>query len=339
MTIVSNDPTSWPVINSNRISSYVTVASVVIVIYDWALTFGQEIELFWKQRWSLMTFLYLGVRYLGILSAIVAILSEVPTISLTDTVSLLYISDAYYFPSINRGALCESVRSFITFVVGCWTGVLVLAMLWVIMVVRLYAMYQRSKKILIFLVVTLLANNIFFGVVGIILMTHVSGEEIILSGTYQCSNDIGEVFTLLCSITWILGTVWEVLALCFAVWIAVKHFRTLRRHPERETAEDCVTVLMKTHMFYFASFVAVSCLQLIIDFSPAFSTDPYSLEAHICNGLLQILEAVQSFVLGPRLILGLREYNAKLVADFDVASAMTSIAFQEHVHISTDNTV
>ncbi|KAG2032128.1 hypothetical protein BDR03DRAFT_971013 [Suillus americanus] len=31
-----------------------------------ALTFAQEVELIWRQRWSLMTFLYLGARYVGI---------------------------------------------------------------------------------------------------------------------------------------------------------------------------------------------------------------------------------------------------------------------------------
>lgn len=41
------------------------------------------------------------------------------------------------------------------------------------------------------------------------------------------------------------------------------------------------------------------------------------------------------FVLGPRLILGVREHYANLVANSDGGAAMTSIAFQERVHIST----
>ncbi|KAG2058351.1 hypothetical protein BDR06DRAFT_1004537 [Suillus hirtellus] len=45
------------------------VAAAVGVTYDWALAFGQEIELVWMQRWSLMTVLYLNVRYLGIVYA------------------------------------------------------------------------------------------------------------------------------------------------------------------------------------------------------------------------------------------------------------------------------
>jgi preprotein translocase subunit SecG len=57
---------------------------------------------------------------------------------------------------------------------------------------------------------------------------------------------------LLYSMTWILGTVWEVLALCLAVWIAVKHFRELRQHSTRGILGDCFRVLIKTHVGYFA---------------------------------------------------------------------------------------
>ncbi|KAG1758505.1 hypothetical protein EDD22DRAFT_189061 [Suillus occidentalis] len=43
MTIVSNDPSWWPSINLYRISSYYTVAAYVVLMYDWVLTFGQEV--------------------------------------------------------------------------------------------------------------------------------------------------------------------------------------------------------------------------------------------------------------------------------------------------------
>ncbi|KAG2355899.1 VTC domain-containing protein [Suillus spraguei] len=129
------------------------------------------------------------------------------------------------------------------------------------------------------------------------------------------------------SLAWILATVWEVLALCLAVWIAVKHFRELRQHSEGGILGDCFTVVGR-------SFVAVACFHLIPEFS---SMVQDSLDVHIYNGLLSILEVVQMFVLGPRLILSIREYNAKLAADSDAASGMTSIAFQERVHL--DNLV
>ncbi|OAX37266.1 hypothetical protein K503DRAFT_244416 [Rhizopogon vinicolor AM-OR11-026] len=62
MTVVSNDPIWWPVIDSYHVHSFSVVASFIIVSYDWALTFGAEVELIWRQRWSLVTSLYLSVH-------------------------------------------------------------------------------------------------------------------------------------------------------------------------------------------------------------------------------------------------------------------------------------
>ncbi|KAG2107482.1 uncharacterized protein F5147DRAFT_837387 [Suillus discolor] len=315
MTIVSDDPTWWPFINVHRFASYFAVAAFVVITYDWALTFGQEVELVWRQPWSLMTVLYLSVRYLGILSAAVSILDNVPTISLTDTVS------------------------WIMYTIWDWTVVVVFAMLWVIVITRLHAMYQRDRKILIFLVVTFLAISTFAGVTVVMTTIHTSGEELILSGAYQCRISYTGDALVLNSVTWILCIVWEVLTLCLAVRIAVKHFRELRLHAAGGIIGDCFTVLMKTHVLYFVSFVSVSCFALIVEFSPILSTNQVVLEDETFFGLFQILEVVQIFVLGRRLILGLREYNAELVADSDAATVMTSIAFQERVHISTSSSV
>jgi len=256
-----------------------------------------------------MTVLYLGVRYLGILLAALIMLSSVPTISLTDT------------------------GCFIMYVIQSWTDFLVFAMLLVIIITWLYAMHQRSRKILIFLIVAFLADSIFDGVVGVMMTLHVSGEELILSGIYQCSIDYTEDVSLMASVTWILITVSDVLALCLAVWTTIKHSRELRRHSAGGIIEDRFTVLMKIHVVYFASVVAVSCFRLIA-FSPTFSTAEYSLGIQLYVGFFQILDVVQLCMLGPRLILGIREFHAKLMTDSDAASSMTSIAFQEHVHMT-----
>jgi len=63
------------------------------------------------------------------------------------------------------------------------------------------------------------------------------------------------------------------------------------------------------------------------------------LDTQIYSGLLLMCDVAQKFVLGPRFILGVREYHAELVTDSDAASAMTSIAFQERVHVSTSSSV
>jgi hypothetical protein len=165
-----------------------------------------------------------------------------------------------------------------------------------------------------------------------------SGEEFILSGTYQCIIGFAGDSSMLSSMAWVLGIVWEVLALCLAVWIAVKHFRELRRHSTRGMIRDCFAVLVQTHVSYFASFFVVSCYHIGL-FFPTLSEDLFSPDTQIYLGLAQIFRVVQMVVLGPRLVLGVREYHAKLVASSDTATAMTSIAFQERVHVSTSSSV
>jgi hypothetical protein len=59
------------------------------------------------------------------------------------------------------------------------------------------------------------------------------------------------------------------------------------------------------------------------------------MESGMFLGFLSIAQVVQMFVLGPRLILGVREHLAKLVANSDEATGMASIVFQDRVHIST----
>jgi len=61
--------------------------------------------------------------------------------------------------------------------------------------------------------------------------------------------------------------------------------------------------------------------------------------AQVYDGINEISVIVQMFVLAPRLILSIRQYNANVVARSDEATAMTSIAFQAHTQMSNDNDV
>ncbi|KAG2103774.1 uncharacterized protein F5147DRAFT_808757 [Suillus discolor] len=303
MTYVSNDQSWWPKMILVMFLSYWEVAAGVVVVYDWVLTFGQEIELIWRQRWSLMTVLYLIIRYIAIPFSVLGVLR----------------TTTFYASSV--------------------TIVVLTAMLGVIMIARLHAMYQGSRTMLVFLVITFLAVNIACAVITVIVLMDTVGEEAILSGTYMCNYEFEVNAQLLFSTIWILNTVWEILAFCLSVWVAVKHFRELRRlnRSTGSTIGDCFGMLIQSHVLYFASFVGVSCLQLAC-FSEVISSST-SMGAGTLDGVDGILSVVQMFVLGPRLILSVREYNAKLVAYSDVETNMNSIVFQERVHVSTGSTV
>ncbi|KAG1883406.1 hypothetical protein F4604DRAFT_288577 [Suillus subluteus] len=311
MTIISNDPSWWPLINSHIIFSYFIVAASIGVMYDWVLAFGQEVELIWRQRWSLMTVLYLTVRYIGIIYAGMNIQMAVQIIPLQDSVSLIMYFALY------------------------WTTWVLISIFGVIMFARLYAMYQRSRKVLVLLVAVFAAIIIANTVMLTINMKYISAEQVVLSGTYQCVVDNTRPLN---TIPWILAALWETFALCLAVRIALKHFRELRQQSAGGIIGDCFTVLMTTHISYFASFVVIVCFSLAY-FSPTMSNDPYSPAVLIYFGFLQIFIIVQSAVLGPRLILGVREYYAKLVIDPDAGHSMISTVFQERVHVSTTNSV
>lgn len=52
-----------------------------------------------------------------------------------------------------------------------------------------------------------------------------------------------------------------------------------------------------------------------------------------------VMGFVEIFMLGPRLILGVRAYHAELLANSDEGSGRASIFFQEHIQITTGSGV
>lgn len=216
-----------------------------------------------------------------------------------------------------------------------WMTWILIAILSVIMIARLYAMYQRSRKVLVLVVVVFIAINVTNTVILAINMKYISAEQTILSGAYQCVVDNPKH---LAAIPWILASMWEVYTLCLAIRIALKHFFELRQQSAGGIIRDCFTVLLKTHMSYCVSFVVIFCFNLGY-FSPMMSHDPYSPASLMYFGFIQAFFIVRSAVLGPRLILGVREHHAKLMIDSDAGTGMISIAFQDRVHVSTCHSV
>jgi hypothetical protein len=47
MSSVSDDASWLALVDAYRVYGYFIAASSVVVLYDWALTFGQEIDLVW----------------------------------------------------------------------------------------------------------------------------------------------------------------------------------------------------------------------------------------------------------------------------------------------------
>ncbi|KAG2136322.1 hypothetical protein BD769DRAFT_1385411 [Suillus cothurnatus] len=100
-------------------------------------------------------------------------------------------------------------------------------------------------------------------------------------------------------------------------------------------ADDILRALLASSAC--ASFVGVSCLELGFSISTALHSA--SMGIQMLDGALQNFSGVQMFVLGPRLILSVREYHAKLVAESGADISLSSIVFEERLHVPTSSTM
>jgi hypothetical protein len=76
-------------------------------------------------------------------------------------------------------------------------------------------------------------------------------EELILSGISQCFTEyINQAAIFIVHETLIPTLIWEILALCLALWIVIKHFCEVRQMP---TGGDpfIMMVLIKGHLLDF----------------------------------------------------------------------------------------
>ncbi|KAG1792437.1 uncharacterized protein HD556DRAFT_1379534 [Suillus plorans] len=314
MPLIPSDPTSWSFdTNTYRVSNYFIVASSAAVVYDWVLTFGREYKLIWRQRRSLMTVLYIIVRCIGLLYSVGNVLLNLPGVLKTDT---------------------GNTMNFALF----WTIFIVNSMLSVIVITRLHAMYQRSRKMLVFLVVVHSSIMVPCAVIGVIGSNH-APTRVILINDIQCIIEVDKDEQLWLLEVYMLATVWHLLTLCLAIWNFVKHFRELQPLSTGRTfIGDCSMVLMKTHLLYFAFFTA-GCVLNIGLLSPVV-LDVSRLEAQIYRGILELVTLFQMFVVGPRLILSVREWHAEfLVKSEEGIFESPAIASQDPLQVPTSTNV
>ncbi|KAG1733378.1 uncharacterized protein EDB91DRAFT_1348835 [Suillus paluster] len=302
MPFVSNNPHWLGQIGEAQIYGYFIVASSVVVMYDYVLGVGEEFELIWGKRWSFMTFLYALVRYTGILYAVANILFNTPTIYMPDSVC--------------------AVMELIMY----WSSMVVNAALGAIVIVRIYAMYQRSRVVLTGLIIIFIPFTLSEAIMGGLGAKPIRlsiSEEFVLFGTYEC---ISLTRSRLVDETWILGTTWELLTFLLAMWIFVKHLLELRKTTPDWGIEDCFSVLMKNHALYFFAFL-LTCSMNLSNLYPGIENNPTGYIIH--EGFLQLFTTIQQFILGPRLVISMRRYHAQLVSDSDMATQMSTIAFGE----------
>ncbi|TDL18904.1 hypothetical protein BD410DRAFT_830633 [Rickenella mellea] len=212
-----------------RVVNYVNVTTVVLVAYDYFLTFGDEVRLIWGTKWGFGKICYFLARY---------------TVCIDVPLNILL----YLVPNLNP-AFCAPINKVASWI--CYIGILASE---IILMMRVYAMYGGSRKMTIFLVVLCSALNI----PNIILLETTLKSLVFLSpppfpAIAPCvtakSNRIFfiDLFLLMFS---------ELVVLILTVWRGVYQWR--------EHQSPLIKTLVKDGIFYFLCLFTISSANAVV---------------------------------------------------------------------------
>jgi len=139
------------------------LACAALVVYEYFLQFSNEVEFFWKQRWSLAKTLFIWSRYYSLafnISNAVIFLQFHPSPLLCNK----------FFHWQNTGASLQVITTHI------------------ILELRLYAMYENSRKILALFVCLTLGEATAMGIVFGVPNTKLIGTNEPFPGNFICAD-------------------------------------------------------------------------------------------------------------------------------------------------------
>ncbi|KAJ7624786.1 hypothetical protein FB45DRAFT_924211 [Roridomyces roridus] len=211
-------------INSNY---YINLVSFTLLYYDYFLTLGAEVERYWWNGWSWPTILFFLNRYVNVFGTIL--------------VAFQYFWTTESTP--HKIQICSSLHSYHQYF-AIVTQVIVGLML----ILRTYALYERDKRILTFLLLLTLAV-IGVGVWAVVAGPSSSSDEIIptLHQYIGCSSSVTKSQALGLVAAW--GGM--------GVFDCAIFFLTLYRGLSRRQGSgfDMLNVLIRDGAIYFAMIV------------------------------------------------------------------------------------
>ncbi|KAF9481302.1 hypothetical protein BDN70DRAFT_855351 [Pholiota conissans] len=193
-----------------------SLASFVMLFYDIAITFGDEVEYIWKKKFTKFTLLWFLNRYLSPLGFIVI------TVSFQDPE---WIGDScrryVFFPEI--------LRIFTSGTIG------------VIFIIRLFATYSRSQVVMIFMSCLLAAE------LGIKIWSFTSGQVLQLPpGLVGCILTSGPN-SLRFAFTWIAELIFDSIVFGLTMWRTVS-----RNNIMGGNTRSLVKLIFRDGVIYFA---------------------------------------------------------------------------------------
>ncbi|KAF8548556.1 hypothetical protein OG21DRAFT_1489305 [Imleria badia] len=290
---------------AGQYGNFIAVALITVVGYDYALTFFNEIEYIWNKRWTWVSTLFVIVRYGSLLS--------VTIISLEGTSFIPGSAKTYVFCKHTHPRL-SCLTSFrmlclqggIIYIIAVWTFILFLGAADLAMILRVWAMYNRSKLILRILLI-LFSLEIIFGVLAAAIY---SFPRDLSAATIQVL-DFPSCAVQLTTPTWskvaaILQITHAAVMCILAIIQGVRQSLQMYSVTKQWQLNRYMILLVRQGVLYFFAVFLFTLLNVL-----AVSGDipAEGLQADV----LFILENVPMYTLTPRFILSIRELYAREV--------------------------
>ncbi|KAH7907647.1 hypothetical protein BJ138DRAFT_1159642 [Hygrophoropsis aurantiaca] len=269
-------------------AAYLAAAGAALVAYDQVLTFSQEVNLVWNRQWSFMTALYIIARYIGSLFVI--------------GYAAMYICISWTYSDVNM------------LLTANWAGNIFFLTMQVMLVIRVYALFNRSKKVLIFLATSyVLQATATFVIMGLVANKRMFDEYYASIG--PAIGRVGQsvninysavpfLNTLNQDIT-ILSIVFDTILLFFALWAFVVHTLEAKTLDGGWSINVLVRILMADHLLYFVCYL----IWLSISLATAYGTEVNFFDA-LLSDMLNIFNALV-VVAGPHMVINLRTAENK----------------------------
>ncbi|KAG2153151.1 hypothetical protein DEU56DRAFT_470314 [Suillus clintonianus] len=218
----------------------ISVATITLVSYEYILQFEKEVKFVWGRQWSPMTYLYLVVRYFGVFIAM----------TYACWGGLFYIPEA-----VSHGI----------FLLMQWGISLYFCLAEVILIWRLYVLYNQSKPVLYVLLGFFIPVIALYIAMDIFLWSRpsaISTEEVMITSNIKyCTTSfhIGPMPAIYASIPIIC---YDIFLVILAIAVLKKHLR--ERKELKMRPNTYVIMIVQHHIIYFVLNLACQIFMAIL---------------------------------------------------------------------------
>ncbi|KAG2099901.1 uncharacterized protein F5147DRAFT_617277 [Suillus discolor] len=260
--------------------SYAQIAVAVAVLYDHSLAFAREIDYIWRRPPSIVAALYLLDRYLGDSVVIIG-------------VYLCLTEDA------------STQVSFRLFQVRAWGTLLCSWLTQCIMQLRIYAMYRRTRRILVILVFAFFSEVlavvvIIWRTIGPASQLVVTDESSSFPGKHLCTfSGINTDFTYL----FIPVFCFELLLFFLAIRVSLNNMRERKATPGTSSlrVNSFMGILVRDSILYFFINLAMCVIVMSLWRNAA------ALHANISIPFIMLVETI----IGTRMVINFKEHCSR----------------------------